>query len=110
MKNVYDYRFQRAIIGPPQREKKMREAVIVSYARTGLAKSGRGGFNIPPPMTTAGHPIQHPVPPAGLDKDNSEDCYLRNCAHGAPNTRPPPAPPPPPPKSTPPASVTSFFS
>ena len=28
----------------------MREAVIVSYARTGLAKSGRGGFN-----HTAGH-------------------------------------------------------
>ena len=24
----------------------MRRAVIVSYARTGLAKSGRGGFNI----------------------------------------------------------------
>ncbi|MGI9170291.1 MAG: hypothetical protein ACR2FH_08975, partial [Caulobacteraceae bacterium] len=24
----------------------MREAVIVSYARTGLAKAGRGGFNI----------------------------------------------------------------
>ena len=23
----------------------MREAVIVSYARTGLAKSGRGGFS-----------------------------------------------------------------
>ena len=28
----------------------MREAVIVSYARTGLAKSGRGGFNITPPI------------------------------------------------------------
>ena len=26
----------------------MREAVVVSYARTGLAKSGRGGFNITP--------------------------------------------------------------
>ena len=26
----------------------MREAVIVSYARTGLAKAARGGFNINP--------------------------------------------------------------
>ena len=32
----------------------MREAVIVSYARTGLAKSGRGGFNITPAMTHGG--------------------------------------------------------
>ena len=32
----------------------MREAVIVSYARTGLAKSGRGGFNITPPMSHGG--------------------------------------------------------
>src|SRR6267378_4118549 len=35
------YRFQRAIIGHLKGRKKMREAVIVSYARTGLAKSGR---------------------------------------------------------------------
>ena len=26
-------------------ERKMREAVVVSYARTGLAKAARGGFN-----------------------------------------------------------------
>ena len=85
MKNVYDYRFQRAIIGPPQREKKMREAVIVSYARTGLAKSGRGGFNITPPMSMAAHAIKHAVERAGVDKQYVEDCYLGNCAHGAPN-------------------------
>ena len=29
----------------------MRQAVIVSYARTGLAKAGRGGFNDTPSMT-----------------------------------------------------------
>ena len=47
---------------PVQREiKKMREAVIVSYARTGLAKSGRGGFNITPPMSMAAHAIKHAV-------------------------------------------------
>ena len=63
----------------------MREAVIVSYARTGLAKSGRGGFNITPPMSLAAHAIKHAVERAGVDKDYVEDCYLGNCAHGAPN-------------------------
>ena len=63
----------------------MREAVIVSYARTGLAKSGRGGFNITPPMSLAAHAIKHAVDRAGVDKDYVEDCYLGNCAHGAPN-------------------------
>jgi acetyl-CoA C-acetyltransferase len=63
----------------------MREAVIVSYARTGLAKSGRGGFNITPPMTIAAHAIKHAVERAGVDKDYVEDCYLGNCAHGGRN-------------------------
>src|SRR6202171_4841033 len=63
----------------------MREAVIVSYARTGLAKSGRGGFNITPPMSIAAHAIKHAVERAGVNKDYVEDCYLGNCAHGAPN-------------------------
>ena len=39
----------------------MREAVIVSYARTGLAKSGRGGFNMTPAMPLAAHAIKHAV-------------------------------------------------
>ena len=63
----------------------MREAVIVSYARTGLAKSVRGGFNITPPMTMAAHAIKHAVERAGVEKDYVEDCYLGNCAHGARN-------------------------
>ena len=63
----------------------MREAVIVSYARTGLAKSVRGGFNITPPMTIAAHAIKHAVARAGVEKDYVEDCYLGNCAHGARN-------------------------
>src|SRR4051812_32243466 len=65
--------------------KKMREAVIVSYARTGLAKSGRGGFNITPPMSMAAHAIKHAVDRAKVDKDYVEDCYLGNCAHLSPN-------------------------
>src|ERR1700687_3265762 len=63
----------------------MREAVIVSYARTGLQKPARGGFNIPPPMSMAAHAIKHAVERAGVDKDYVEDCYLGNCAHGASN-------------------------
>ncbi|MGA7810091.1 acetyl-CoA C-acyltransferase [Bradyrhizobium sp.] len=63
----------------------MREAVVVSYARTGLAKSHRGGFNITPPMTMAAHAIKHAVERAGVDKDYVEDCYLGNCAHGSRN-------------------------
>src|SRR5499427_8030045 len=63
----------------------MREAVIVSYARTGLAKSARGGFNITPPMTMAAHAIKHAVGRAGVEADYVEDCYLGNCAHGARN-------------------------
>src|SRR5215472_463416 len=63
----------------------MREAVVVSYARTGLAKSARGGFNITPPMTIAAHAIKHAVERAGVEKEYVEDCYLGNCAHGARN-------------------------
>ena len=33
----------------------MRQAVIVSYARTGLTKAGRGGFNNTSSMTMLGH-------------------------------------------------------
>jgi acetyl-CoA C-acetyltransferase len=63
----------------------MREAVIVSYARTGLAKAGRGGFNITPPMSLAAHAIKHAVAKSGVDPKDIEDCYLGNNAHGAAN-------------------------
>jgi acetyl-CoA C-acetyltransferase len=63
----------------------MREAVIVSYARTGLAKSGRGGFNITPPMSMAAHAIKHAVERSGVEADFVEDCYMGNNSHGAAN-------------------------
>ncbi len=63
----------------------MREAVIVSYARTGLAKSGRGGFNITAPMSMAAHAIKHAVERSGVEKDFVEDSYMGNCAHLSPN-------------------------
>jgi acetyl-CoA C-acetyltransferase len=63
----------------------MREAVIVSYARTGLAKSGRGGFNVTPPMSMGAHAVKHAVQRAGVELDFVEDCYMGNNAHGAAN-------------------------
>ena len=63
----------------------MREAVIVSYARTGLAKSARGGFNMTPTMTMAAHAIKHAVARSGVEPEAVEDVYLGNGAHGAGN-------------------------
>ncbi len=62
-----------------------RDAVVVSYARTGLAKSARGGFNMTPTMSMAAHAVKHAVERAGVPKDFVEDCYMGNCAHGASN-------------------------
>jgi acetyl-CoA C-acetyltransferase len=56
----------------------MREAVIVSYARTGLAKTGRGGFNITPAMTMMAHCIDHSVQRAGVEKEAVEDVFVGN--------------------------------
>ena len=51
----------------------MREAVIVSYARTGLAKAARGGFNNTANMTMLGHAIQHAVKRARVEPKEVED-------------------------------------
>ncbi|MEZ5235597.1 MAG: acetyl-CoA C-acyltransferase [Acidimicrobiales bacterium] len=63
----------------------MREAVVVSYARTGLAKSHRGGFNLTPAMSMAAHAIKHAVAKSGVEPEAVEDLYLGNGAHGAGN-------------------------
>jgi acetyl-CoA C-acetyltransferase len=58
----------------------MREAVIVSTARTGLAKSARGGFNQTHGAALGGHAIQHALQRAGLEPGEVEDVYL-GCAN-----------------------------
>src|SRR5271165_6984598 len=63
----------------------MRQDVIVSYARTGLAKSGRGGFNITPTMSMSAHAVKHAVEKAGVEPERVEDCFVGNVAHGAGN-------------------------
>jgi len=57
----------------------MKEAVIVSTARTGLAKSWRGSFNMTHGATLAGHVIQHAVARAGVDPAQVEDVLI-GCA------------------------------
>ncbi len=54
----------------------MRDAVIVSYARTGLAKSARGGFNNTHGSAIAGHAIQHAIARAKIDPAQVEDVIL----------------------------------
>lgn len=54
----------------------MREAVIVSYARTGLAKSMRGGFNNTHGAAMAGHAIKHAISRSGIDAAEVEDVVL----------------------------------
>ena len=51
----------------------MRQAVIVSYARTGLAKAGRGGFNNTSNMEMLGHAIEHAVKRSKVDANEVED-------------------------------------
>ncbi|HEX4710213.1 acetyl-CoA C-acyltransferase [Phenylobacterium sp.] len=63
----------------------MREAVIVSYARTGLAKSARGGFNITPTVSIAAHSVKHAVAKAGIEGVAVEDVFMGNVAHGGGN-------------------------
>ncbi|MBO9413571.1 MULTISPECIES: acetyl-CoA C-acyltransferase [unclassified Ruegeria] len=54
----------------------MKQAVIVSTARTGLAKSYRGAFNETHGATMGGHVIEHAVKRAGIDGAMVEDVFM----------------------------------
>ena len=54
----------------------MKQAVIVSAARTGLAKSFRGSFNMTHGATMGGHAVQVAVQRAGIDPGTIEDCVI----------------------------------
>src|SRR5215470_7602147 len=58
----------------------MSEAVIVSTARTGLAKSWRGAFNMTHGATLGGHVVKHAVERASLDPAEVEDVIM-GCAN-----------------------------
>lgn len=54
----------------------MREAVVVSTARTPIGKAYRGAFNDTQAQDLAGHAIRHAVSRAGLDGSEVEDVVL----------------------------------
>ena len=54
----------------------MKQAVIVSAARTGLAKSFRGSFNITHGATMGGHAVQAAVERAGIEGAEIEDAII----------------------------------
>jgi acetyl-CoA C-acetyltransferase len=54
----------------------MTEAVIVSTARTALAKSYKGGFNMTHPVTLGGHAVAHAIARAGIEPAEVEDVIL----------------------------------
>ncbi len=54
----------------------MKQAVIVSTARTGLAKSVRGGFNDTHGAVMGGHAVKHAIARAGIDAGDVEDVVM----------------------------------
>ncbi|WP_372610480.1 acetyl-CoA C-acyltransferase [Aquicoccus sp.] len=54
----------------------MRDAVIVSTARTPIGKAYRGAFNATSAQTLIGHAVSHAVSRAGLDGSEVEDCII----------------------------------
>jgi acetyl-CoA C-acetyltransferase len=54
----------------------MRQAVIVSTARTGLAKSVRGGFNQTHGAVMGGHAVKHAIAKAGIEPGEVEDVFM----------------------------------
>ncbi|WP_431153291.1 acetyl-CoA C-acyltransferase [Acidovorax facilis] len=54
----------------------MADAVIVSTARTGLAKSWRGSLNMTHGATMGGHVVQHAIARAGIDPAEVEDVLM----------------------------------
>ncbi len=57
----------------------MREAVIVSTARTPIGRAYRGAFNATPSPTLAGHAIAHAVARAGIEGAEVDDVVM-GCA------------------------------
>ncbi|MDD3446202.1 MAG: acetyl-CoA C-acyltransferase, partial [Zavarzinia sp.] len=57
----------------------MREAVIVSTARTPIGKAFRGAFNDTEAPALAGHVVAEAVRRAGIDPARIEDCIM-GCA------------------------------
>ena len=59
----------------------MREAVIVSTARTALTKAARGAFNNTHGLKLAAHSIEHAMARANIDPSEVDDVILGNASH-----------------------------
>lgn len=57
----------------------MTDAVVASFARTGLAKSWRGALNMTHGATMGAHVVQHAIERAGLAPDEIDDVLI-GCA------------------------------
>jgi acetyl-CoA C-acetyltransferase len=64
---------------PSSKDLTMTSAVIVSTARTPLAKSWKGAFNMTHGATLGGHAVQHAVQRAGIDPASVDDVIM-GCA------------------------------
>jgi acetyl-CoA C-acetyltransferase len=71
--NIMAYIYQK------NRGKIMRDAVIVSTARTPIGKAYRGAFNVTTAPTLGGHAIKHAVERAGIDAAEVDDVIM-GCA------------------------------
>ena len=58
----------------------MSQALIVSTARTPLAKSWKGSFNLTHGATLGGHAVRHAIERAGIDPATVEDVIM-GCAN-----------------------------
>ena len=58
----------------------MKDAVIVSTARTGIGKAGRGSLNLTHGATLGGHVLQAAIARAGIEPGEVED-VLMGCAN-----------------------------
>ena len=58
----------------------MTAAVIVSTARTPLAKSWKGSFNMTHGATLGGHAVQHAIQRAGIEAAEVDDVIM-GCAN-----------------------------
>ncbi len=54
----------------------MTDAIVVSTARTGLAKSWRGSLNMAHPVTYTGHVLRHAIERARIDPKEVEDVIV----------------------------------
>ena len=72
----------------------VRDAVIVSTARTAIGRAYKGAFNATPSPTLGAHAISAAVERAGVDPAEIDDCIIGARADSRASRRPSAAPPP----------------